>query len=142
MRVKRDMDEQPSVVHVSVAQFGQKLTEVKTSEGLPSPAEIQEELLDYCDVLLGRAQPPVQSPYLDLCEIASAYFARASELDILIHWEEQQQRVMRGHPLYKIRTGQLRSFMDMAKKMADLGSRRLTQEQLLYNQRYDQGDVQ
>lgn len=139
MRVKRDM---PQVAHVSVAQFGTRLTEVPVPDGLPTPEEIQDELLEYCDILLGRVEPPVQSPYLDLCEIASAYFARASELDILIHWEEQHQRVMRGHPLYKIRTGQLRTFMDMAKRMADLGSRRLTQEQLLQEQRYDSGEIQ
>lgn len=138
MKIKRDM---PAVAHVSAVQFGQKLTEVPLSTGLPGPDEIQEELLDYCDVLLGRKDPPIQSPYLELCELASAYFARACELDILIHYEEQQHRVMRGHPLYKIRTGQLRTFMEMSKKMADLGSRRLTQEQLIQEQRMDSGEV-
>lgn len=137
MKVVRD---EPEVVHASHVQFGQRLTDVEVDAGLPTAEEIQDELLYYCDVLLGRQMPKIQSPYLELCEIASAYYARASELDILIHWEEQQQRVMRGHPLYKMRTGQLRTFMDMAKKMADLGSRRLTQESLLYEQRYDAGD--
>lgn len=128
-----------NVVHPSHAHFGRRLTEVPVSEGLPSPEAIQDELLHYCDVLLGRVDPPVSSPYLDLCEIASGYFARASELDMLIHWEEQNQRVVRGHPLQKIRTGQLRTFLDMARKMADLGSRRLTQEALLHEQKYDSG---
>jgi hypothetical protein len=135
---------QPSVVHPDQVQqfsssFGQKLTDVPVNDSLPSPEEIQDELIYYCNVLLGREAPPIESPYMDLCEIASAYFARACELEIMIYWEEQHQRVMRGHPLYKIRTGQLRTFMDMAKRMADLGSRRLTQEQLLYEQKYDEG---
>lgn len=83
----------------------------------------------------------MESPYLDLCEIASAYYARGLELDMLIHNEERARRVIRGHDLYKVRTGALRSFIDMAKRMADLGSRRLTQEQLLQAQRYDAGDM-
>jgi hypothetical protein len=130
----------PEVVHPSHVQFGHKLTEVPVGSDLPSAEEIQDELIYYCDVLLGKRPPPVDSPYLDLCEIATAYFARACDLEIRIYWEEQQQRVMRGHPLYKMRTGQLRTFMDMAKRMSDLGSRRLTQEQLLHDQRYDEGD--
>lgn len=141
MRVEPEPDAGPEVAHVTAVQFGRKITDVPVGQHLPSPEDIQDELLFYCDVLLGRVDPPIQSPYLDLQELASAYFGRASELDMLIHWEEQQQRVPRGHPLYKLRTGQLRTFMDMAKKMADLGSRRLTQEVLLQDQRYDSGDV-
>lgn len=130
----------PDVVAPSHAQFGHVLTDVPLAAGLPKAEEIEAELLDYCDVLLGRVPPPVESPYLDLCEIASAYYARALELDMLIHNEERKRTVIRGHDLYKVRTGALRSFIEMAKKMADLGSRRLTQEQLLQQQRYDSGD--
>jgi hypothetical protein len=73
-------------------------------------------------------------------EVAAVYYARAKEIDMLIHWEEQNRRVIRGSPYYRFRTGQLRSFMEMAKMMADLGSRRLTQERLLSEQRYDAGN--
>jgi endonuclease III-like uncharacterized protein len=59
---------------------------------------------------------------------------------MLIHWEEQNRRVIRGSGYYKFRTGQLRSFIEMAKMMADLGSRRLTMERLLTDQRYDSGN--
>lgn len=122
----------PEVKH---AQFGHKLTEVPVSDNLPSAEEIEDELLQYCDVLLGRADPPVESPYLGLAEIATAYYARALEIDMLIHMEERLGEVTRAHPLYRVRTGSLRSFIEMAKKMADLGSRRLTQEQLLAEER-------
>jgi hypothetical protein len=45
---------------------------------------------------------------------------------------------MRGSPLYKFRTGELRSFIELSKKCAELGSRRLTQEQLLQQQRFEE----
>lgn len=109
--------------------------------GLPTAEELMDEFLGYTDVLLGRADPPIDSPYLALMEIASAYYARALEVEMLIHWEEQQRTVPRGHPLYKFRTGQLRAFTEMAKKLADLGSRRLTQEGLISEQRYDSGEI-
>lgn len=125
------------VAHPSHIQFGTKLSEVPVSKFLPTPGEIEDELLEYCDVLLGRKDPPVQSPYLALAEIATAYHARALELDMLIHMEERNGAVGRGHPLYKVRTGSLRSFIELSKKMADLGSRRLTQEQLLQAQRLE-----
>ena len=121
-------------------QFGQKLTEVPLGTNLPTPEEIMDELLGYCDILLGRVEPPVTSPYLQLAELASAYYARACELDMLLHEEERAARVIRGMDYYQLRTGALRSFLEMSKKMADLGSRRLTQEQLLYNQRHDAGE--
>lgn len=121
-------------------QFGQRLTEVPVAEGLQDVAELQDELLHYANVLLGREDPPVDSPYLSLMEIATAYHARALEMEMQIHWEEQNHRVIRGHPLYKFRTGQLRSFIELSKKMADLGSRRLTQEGLLNDMRYDSGE--
>lgn len=124
----------------SHVQFSQKLTEVPLGIGLPTPDEIKDELLAYCDVLLGRTDPPVDSPYLGLAEIATSYYARACELDMLIHEKERTHQVVRGTDYYRLRTGALRSFLEMSKKMADLGSRRLTQEQLLFQQRLDAGE--
>ena len=124
----------------SHVQFAKRLTDVPVGEGLPSVEELQDELIEYTEILLGRADPPVDSPYLDLMEVATAFHARALEIDMLIHWEEQQRRVILGAPHYKFRTGQLRSFIEMTKKLADLGSRRLTQEALLHDQRYDAGE--
>ena len=120
-----------------MVQFGTKLSEVPVSDHLPDAGEIEDELLEYCDVLLGRSPAPVSSPYLGLAEVATAYYARAQELDMLIHMEERIGTVTRSHPLYKVRTGSLRSFIELSRKMADLGSRRLTQEQLLASMRLD-----
>lgn len=122
--------------------FSRRLTDVEVLEGLPSVEELHEELLGYTDVILGRADPPMElnGYFLDLMEVAAAYYARAKEIDMLIHWEEQNRRVIRGSAYYKFRTGQLRSFIEMAKMMADLGSRRLTMERLLVDQRYDAGN--
>jgi hypothetical protein len=124
------------------ASFGKRLTDVEVLEGLPSVEELHDELLGYANVILGRADPPLQLDgfYLDLMEVAAAYYARAKEIDMLIHWEEQNRRVIRGSAYYKFRTGQLRSFIEMSKMMADLGSRRLSQERLLSEQRYDAGN--
>lgn len=132
---REDEPVEKEIKHKDHVQFGYKLTEVPVSDNLPTPEEIEDELLQYCDVLLGREDPPVHSPYLGLAEVATAYYARALELDMLIHMEERAAQLSRSHPLYRVRTGSLRSFIEMAKKMSDLGSRRLTQEQLLSEER-------
>ncbi len=133
MHIKHD------VAAPSHVQFGKRLTDVPVGLGLPDIDELRDELISYVDVLLGRVDPPVESPYLDMMEIAAAYYARALEIDMLIHDAELHGEVLKGAPYYRFRTGQLRSFIEMAKKMADLGSRRLTQETLLNTQRYDAG---
>ena len=80
---------------------------------------------------------PVQSPYLSLAEVATAYHSRAREIEMLIYRAEQEGAVMKGSPMYKFRTGPLSSFIEMAKRCSDLGSRRLTQEQLLHEMRME-----
>ena len=132
----------PSVKAPEAKTFSRRLVEVEVLEGLPSIDDLHDELLHYVNVMLGRADPPLEIDgfYLDLMEVAAAYYARAKEIDMLIHWEEQNRRVIRGSPYYKFRTGQLRSFIEMSKMMADLGSRRLSQERLLSEQRYDAGN--
>lgn len=115
---------------------------VPLPEGVPENIdELYDELEEYCDILLGREDSPVNSPYLALAEVATAYYARGLELDMLIHRAEREGSVVRGSELYKFRTGSLRSFIDLAKKVAELGSRRLSQEDLLSRQRFDAGDV-
>ena len=129
-----------NVAAPSHVQFGRRLTDVPTEVGVDyDHNQLAEELLGYVDILLARADAPVESPYLDLMECASAYLARALEMEMLIHNLERNQKIVRGHPLVKFRTGTLRSFIEMAKKMADLGSRRLSAEQLMNAQRYDAG---
>lgn len=105
-------------------------------EGLPNMSKLQEELLDMTDVLMGRVAPPakLRGTTLALMEVADAYYARASEIKMQIHRLEREGRVMRGAPLYHFRTGELATFMEMAKRAAELGSRRLTDEQLAFEQ--------
>lgn len=116
-------------------QFSQTLTQVNVGLGLGDIEALRDELLGYTDVLLGRAAPPIDSPYLGLAEVATAYYCRAREIEMHIYDAEREGTVLRGMPLYKFRTGQLTSFLELSKKMADLGSRRLTQEQLLHQMR-------
>lgn len=123
------------VAHPSHVQFSQSLNEVPVGYGLPDADDVRDELYEYCDVLLGRKPAPVVSPYLLLAEVATAYYARAQEIDMLIHEAEREGIVSKGSDLYKVRVGALRSFIDMSKRMSELGSRRLTQEQLLSDQR-------
>ena len=84
------------------------------------------------NVLLGRQLPPTKllGSSLALMEVADAYFARASEIKMMIQRFEREDRVLRGSPHYKFSRGELQTFMDMARKASELGSRRLTQDQM------------
>ena len=88
-----------------------------------------------------RPTPLIHSPYLSMAEIAAAYHARAREIEMLIHMGEDAKEIRRGDPYYRFRTGTLRSFIELSRKMYDLGSRRLTQEDLLSRQRIDEGEA-
>jgi len=107
--------------------------------GLPDVPELIKEIHGYWSVLLGHEDPPVDSPYLSLMEVAVAYYSRALEIDALIHEGEATKAISKNAPHYKFRVGPLRSFIDAARKHCDLGSRRLSQEDLLSRQRYDSG---
>lgn len=98
--------------------------------GLGSLVELQAELQDMIDVLLGRKPPPIWHGTLTLMEVADAYHARAQEIRFLLMAGEQDGRFKRGGPAYKFRTGQLAAFIDLVKSTASLGSRRLTVEQI------------
>lgn len=119
------------------AQFGQTLTQVRVARGLPDVDELRDEFLHYANVLLGREPSPIESPYLGMQEVATAYHSRACEVEMLIHDGEREGDIMRGSPLYRFRTGSLASFISLAKRCADLGSRRLTQEQMLHEARLE-----
>lgn len=131
VHIRRNTEQVPS------AQFGHTLSSVLVGLGLGNVDDLRDEFLGYANVLLGRASSPVESPYLALQEVASAYHSRAREVEMLIYDAERQGDVMRGSPLYKFRTGSLSSFIGLSKLMAELGSRRLSQEQLLYSARLE-----
>ena len=118
-------------------QFAQRLSEMNLALGLGDADELWEEISGYIDVLLGRVPSPIDSPYLAMMEVATAYFARAQEIDALIHKGEREGSIMKGSQLYRFRTGELRAFLELAKRCAELGSRRLPQESLLAEARRD-----
>lgn len=99
-------------------------------EGLPRLPELEEEMQNMYDVLLGRKEPPFNAGTMTLMEVADSYFARMSEVHGLIQKGEREGTVPKGGNYYKFRTGELRTFLDVAKRAADLGSRRLSEEQL------------
>lgn len=111
--------------------------DIQVGEGLPSLEELEAELESYMDVLMGREPPPVEAGHLTLMEVADAYFARASEIQYLILKAEREGGVFKGHSYYKFRTGELRTFLELSKRAADLGSRRLTQARLLHDMAND-----
>lgn len=102
-------------------------------EGLETVRKHRRELEEMTDVLLGRLPSPIAAGRLTLMEVADAYFARASEITMKIHAKELDGEVTKGDPLYKFRTGELRVFMEMCKRAADLGSRRLTEDTLRFD---------
>ena len=109
------------------------LRDVPIGRYLPSVPEMEMELAEMIDVLLGREEPPIDSGVLTLQEVADAYFARGMELTIMIQGLERAGELGRGDEMYKFRTGELRSFVELAKRAGDLGSRRLTAEQLRFD---------
>jgi len=133
-------DQQPPVAHPRHVQFGHRLIDVKLPDGLEPYDTMMDELMSMTRVLKGAADAPVSSPYLSLMEVATAYLARAYEIEMLIHAGEHGGQIERGDDLYKFRTGPLQSFINMARKMTDLGSRRLSQEALLSDQRRGLGE--
>lgn len=117
--------------------MGGTLREIEVGIDLPPVEELAQELREYTDVLMGRTHPPIDAGVLTLMEVADAYFARASEIQTLILEKEREGDVFRGSVYYKFRTGELRSFLEMAKRAADLGSRRLTHQKHLMEMQHD-----
>jgi hypothetical protein len=102
-----------------------RVRNIKVGAGLPPLSELQEELDHYMDVLMGREDAPVNG-ILALMETADIFYARASEIDALIKRGEADGSISRGSDYPKFRTGELRTFRELASKAAELGSRRLT----------------
>ena len=91
---------------------------------------MRQEVADMMDVLLGRKEPPVDLGVATLLEVAEAYHARACEMEMAIHQAETEGAVLKGTRLYKFRTTELRTFIDVAKRAIDVGSRRITIAQM------------
>lgn len=82
------------------------------------------------DVLMGRLDPPIDIGPGTLMEVGEQFHARASEMEMTIFELEARGSVVRGDELYKFRTGQLRTFIEMTKRTVELGSRRITLVQM------------
>lgn len=102
-----------------------RLRNIRIGVGLPPVVELQAELDEYMDVLIGREDSPVRG-VMGLLETADIYYARASELTAMIQRGEADGSIPKGSEYTKFRTGELRTFRELAGRAADLGSRRLT----------------
>jgi len=114
----------------------ERLRKLTMGEGLGSVDELREELDGYLNVLMGRKPPPIDNGVLTLQEYANAVYSRAAELTMLILRGESDNKLAKGSRIYRFRTGELRTFMELAAKASDLGSRRLTQAQTAYTLRH------
>lgn len=125
----------------SHSPIGSTVRDIRLGSDLPDIEDLEEELEGYMDVLLGREQPPINEGELTLMEVADAYYARANEIEYLIHRQERTGAVFKGSAYYKFRTRQLRAFQEIARKAAELGSRRLTKAKLLHEMERDAQDL-
>lgn len=116
-----------------------RLRAFRVGEGLPSVSALVHELDGYLEVLLGRCDPPdpIKGSHIDaLMEYASTVHARGMEIELMLHKLEREGHITRGSQLYKFRTGELRTFNEIAKRASDLGSRRVTVEQMVLSKTY------
>jgi hypothetical protein len=118
------------------------IRKVRIRAGLPKLSDLVAEIEEMVDVLLGRTPPPLRGRgLLTLLEVATAYKARALEIQLLLHEAERAGRVARGSQLYRFRTGELRDFLDIATGAQELGSRRITARQVeLEEMKYERTD--
>lgn len=116
----------------AIRTTGPILNTVHIGEGMPSILELRAELDQMLSVLLGREEAPINRGVMTLMEVAEAYYARAGEIEILIHRGESTGVVAKNSQLYLFRTRELRAFQDVAKGAMELGSRRVTSAKLEY----------
>lgn len=108
---------------------------IQINHGLGTPEEISSELQDMLNVLLDRADSPVNTENsLALMEVADAYYMRAHEIAFKIHRLERLGQISRGDELYKLRTGELNDFLEACKRTIETGSRRISALQLEFEQ--------
>jgi hypothetical protein len=119
------------VAHRRTIPLSRRVREVPLAIGLATLEELSEELFGYTDVLLGRVEPPIDAGVLTLMEVVNAYLSRAYEVEMLILSAERNREIMKSSAYVKFRTGELRSFIELARKTQELGSRRLTQAMML-----------
>ena len=103
------------------------LRHFKLGDGLPSLHGLRGEIESMTDVLMGRVDPPYPPERVEaLMEVANAYYSRGMEITMTLQRLETEGIVLKAHKLYKFRTGELRTFCEMAKAVTEMGSRRIT----------------
>lgn len=95
---------------------------------------MKAELVEMTDVLLGKVHPPIDVGVTTMMEVANAYYARATEMEMALLEAEQSGQITKGSVAYRFRTGQLRKFVELSKSCQELGSRRLTALQVLIDE--------
>lgn len=108
-----------------------KIRHFRLGEGLPKPQEIRNELEEMRRVLLGHEDPPINLGLMTLMEVAEGYYSRACDIEQQIIRAEQEGRIPKNSGYHTLRTQEIRSFKDMSKSAAELGSRRVTYVQNL-----------
>ena len=105
--------------------------------GASDIVELRDEIDYMTDVLLGRLDPPIPPEKVStLMEVANAFYARGMEIASHIQRMETDGVVLRNSKMYKFRTGELRTFNELAKAAVDLGSRRITVAAMESEERY------
>lgn len=112
------------------ANYKGRVRQFRLGAGLPSPPAIRDELREYRDVLMGRKDPPIDKGVLTLMEVAEGYFSRACEIEQEILEALADGRITKDSEYHSLRTQEIRSFKEMTKSATELGSRRLTFENL------------
>lgn len=85
---------------------------------------------------MGRIEPPIENGEMTLMEYANAVYSRALELTMMIQRAESDGQVLKGSKYYRLRTGELRTFTELALRAIDLGSRRVTWAQVEYSMQH------
>ena len=114
-----------------------KIKAVSVGHEFKNLKTVRQELQGYVDVLMNRKPMPVDEGVDSLLEVASAYYARAKEIEARLHQLECEGVILKGSRHYKFRTGELRSTLELLKTQVDLGSRRVTVARL--EQEHDEG---
>ncbi len=83
-------------------------------------------------VLLGHDEPPIDTGISTLMEVAEGYYARLAEITRQILRAEREGEIRKGSEYYKIRTGELRIMLELCSRLGNLGSRRITAEELRF----------
>lgn len=104
---------------------------------MPNLSALRAELSEYVEVLLGRRPAPIDNGVMTLMEYANSVYSRAMEINMhLLHGESSTPpAIPKGSHFYKFRTGELRTFIELAKGAQELGSRRLTAAQMALEMR-------